>query len=346
MTRIAASDHPVTIRDVAGRAGVAISSVSRVLNGSPGVSPAMRERVLTAVKQLEYEPDLVASALRRGATMTIGMVISDISNPLYADIFRGAERLLRENGFSMILAQSEGDPSHDVRSIRVIRQRKVDGILVSIADESNPATRSELQRLDIPAVLLDRDLDVCPTASAVLTDHRAGMRTTCEYLLRSGHRDIAYVGAKPTTRPARERLLAFSDELDSAADARPVTLIGDGGFEFGRLATEKLFGSPTPPSAVIVGGNLTFVGVVDALKRLAIAIGDDATLVTCDDVPLARYHTPAVSVITRDTMGMGRLAAQLLLERLSGEPSRTVHMATDFVLRESALGVHWRSPHS
>jgi LacI family transcriptional regulator, galactose operon repressor len=141
-SRVGAETSPTasgrsSMRQVAEMAGVAMSSVSRVLSGHPDVSPAMRERVMEAVERLGYEPDLLAQSLRRKATRSVGFVVGDISNPLLAEITLGAETTLREAGYSMLLTNSENDPALDASHVRLLMQRRVDGLMLSLASEDH-----------------------------------------------------------------------------------------------------------------------------------------------------------------------------------------------------------------
>src|SRR5207248_7056581 len=172
--------------------GVAMSSVSRVLSGHPDVSDVMQARVLAAVAELGYQPDLLAQSLRRRETMTIGFAIGDISNPLFAEIVAAAETRLRAGGYSMLLTNSEASAELDAAHIRLLAQRRVDGIILSVSDERNTETLVALERLDVPVVILDRDVEV-PGAVNVFTDHRHGMRQAVAHLLDLGHREIAMI---------------------------------------------------------------------------------------------------------------------------------------------------------
>src|SRR5213082_1578211 len=145
-----------SMREVADLAGVAMSSVSRVLSGHPDVSPKMRERVLAAVDELGYKPDLLAQSLRRRETLSVGFVVGDISNPLVAEIVTGAESTLHANGYSMLLTNSLGDPQLEVAHIRLLARRRVDGLVISVLDESHQDALGALRELDIPIVVLDR----------------------------------------------------------------------------------------------------------------------------------------------------------------------------------------------
>ncbi|MBO4208427.1 LacI family DNA-binding transcriptional regulator, partial [Micromonospora echinofusca] len=143
---------PVTIRDVAARAGVALSSVSRVLSGHPDVSAAMRSRVESAAKDLGYEPDLLAQSLRRGSTRTVGFVLRDISNPLFANIARRCEQELRRAGYSMVLVNSDGLVEAESEHLALLRRRRVDGVIASLVSETSASTRRALVGLRVPVV--------------------------------------------------------------------------------------------------------------------------------------------------------------------------------------------------
>lgn len=313
------------MRHVAERAGVAMSSVSRVLSGHPDVSATMRGRVMRAVEELGYEPNMLAQMLRRGATRTVGFVVGDISNPLLAQIALGAEVALREAGYAMLLTNSVNDANLDASHIRLLQQRQVDGLLLSVADETSAETLSALQRSTMPSVLIDRALPLEAHSSAVLSDHAAGVRAAVDHLADLGHSRIALVGGSPHVRPTRERI----DALEETAESYPglVCQVRAGAFSetHGAAATRELLSGRRPPTAIIAGGNQVLVGVLDELTAQGIRIPVDLSLVTCDDVPLAKFFTPPLATVGRDTYAMGSAAARLLLARLGGaEPETTV----------------------
>ena len=335
-----------TIKEVARHAGVALSSVSRVLNDHPDVSPDMRLRVLRAVDELGYEPDLLASSLRRGNTKTIGYLVADIVNPLFADILQGAERRLRAEGFSVLLAHSEGDSVRDVESMRLLRRRRIDGLIVSVADETRAETLEELARLDVPVVLLDREMEGQQGFGGVLADHRTGVRRAVEHLIDLGHRRVGLVAGRPSTRPGRERLAGFLEGFERRGLPAPDDLVVHGklAIDFGQRAVDGLLGAPDPPTALITGGNLIFVGAISALHRREIPVGEGLSLITCDDIPLAEFHTPPITVVHRDTAAIGDLAAEIMLERLAGGPARVETVSTELLVRGSTRPLAFPSP--
>jgi LacI family transcriptional regulator len=324
------------MREVAERAGVAMSSVSRVLSGHPDVSTVMRERVLHAVDELGYKPDLLAQSMRRRATLSVGFVVGDIANPLLAEIVMGAETSLREAGYSMLLTNSEGDPDLDAAHVRLLDQRRVDGLILSLAREGHEPTLAELEALDIPIVVVDRTLPRELDASSVLSDHRRGMRAAIEHLLELGHRRIGLIAGQPV-RPTIERRAAL-EETFAARGRSPIFTVREGIFavEHGAEAMRALLDQPEPPTAVIAGGNQLMLGALKVASELDVHLGEDLSFVGCDDTDIAELYRPPIAVIRRDTVELGRVAAALLLRRMRGEDEASeVVLPTEFVPRPS-----------
>lgn len=317
-----------------------MSSVSRVLSGHPDVSEAMRARVTAAVEELGYEPNMLAGMLRRGATQTIGFVVGDISNPLLAQIALGAEVALREAGFAMLLTNSVNDAQLDASHIRLLQQRRVDGLLLSVADESSADTVTSLLRTPIPLVLIDRALPELGDASAVLSDHAAGISAAMDHLIRLGHHRIALVAGSPHVRPTRERITALEGGAEEHLGVHCQVRAGAFTEDHGAAATRSLLSGPRPPTAIIAGGNQILVGVLRALRDAQLRIPRDMSVVTCDDVPLAEFFTPTLATIERDPYAMGNAAAHLLLSRLGGGDPESLVLPTAYVPGASCARPH------
>jgi LacI family transcriptional regulator len=329
-------DGRVDMRQVADLAGVALSSVSRVLSGHPDVSDDMRQRVTAAAEELGYDgPNMLAAMLRTGATRTIGFVIGDISNPLMSQIALGAEVTLREAGYAVMLVNSLSETQRDASQIQLLQQRRVDGLLLSVTDEASEDTVSVLARAGIPAVLIDRDLPALPDASAVLSDHAAGITAAMEHLIGLGHRRIALIAGSPHVRPTRERIAA----AETAAEASPGVLcqVRPGAYtqKHGADTTLELLASGRAPTAIIAGGNQILVGVLRALRDKQLRIPRDVSLVTCDEVPLTEFLSPPLATIRRDPYQMGAIAARLLLSRLGGAAPGAATLPTWFTAADS-----------
>jgi LacI family transcriptional regulator len=324
------------MREVADVAGVAMSSVSRVLSGHPDVSRAMHEKVMAAVESLGYTPDMLAQSLRRRATLSIGFVAGDISNPLMASIVKGAEGELRRGRYSMLLMNSEGDADRDAEHIRLFEQRRVDGLMLSLAREDHADTLAALDETDTPRVVVDRHLPPGMNASSVMSDHRSGMRAAAGHLLDLGHRRVGLILGRPV-RPARERLSGLEDAY--AERRLPGTFTVSEGVlspEHGRAATRRLLDVEDPPTAIITGGNQLLAGTLVELRERSLRVGADISVVSCDTISTTELHQPPIAVVRRDTVELGRRAAELLLRRLEGAAApESVTLPTEFVARAS-----------
>lgn len=327
------------MREVAERAGVAISSVSRVLSDHADVSPRMRDKVLAAVDELGYEPDMLAQSMRRRQTLTVGFVVGDISNPLFAEIVSGAETAMRREGYSVLLMNSEGESKLELDHIRLLGQRRVDGFILSTAAEDYEPTYELLERLTTPVVMIDRDFPARRGISRVLSDHEGGMRIAVEHLIDLGHRRIGAVLGGPL-RPSRERRRALEGVLEARGLPKDACRIVEGSLssDHGAAAAELLLTETPLPSAIIAGSNQILSGVLGVLAERGVEVGRDISLVSCDEIPLTRLYKPPIAVVRRNTHEIGRCAAEFLLRRLRGEaPPGDVVLPTEFVPRPSCV---------
>lgn len=338
-------DEPraVTIHDVANRAGVAVSSVSRALSSHPDVSPAMRSKVFAAAEELGYSPDPGAQSLRSGFTRTVGFVVRDFANPFFGEIIHGAEEALNDVGYSLLVTNSSGEPVREVDRLTLLRQRRVDALLFSSISETSTKTNKALRTMARPVVLIDRDSRNL-AAGSVLLDHARGVEDATADLIRLGHRRIAMITGTSSIRPTRERLRGYHSAFEAAGLPVDETLQISGAFSasFARETTERLLALPpgTRPTAIVAGGIQTTIGVLEALSELGVRPGDDVSLVVCDDLPWLRVLRPRISVVTRDAEEMGRQAAALALELIKGGGPRSVMLPTSYEVRETSRPAH------
>lgn len=333
----------VTIYDVAMRARVASSSVSRVLSGHPDVSEKMRARVEQAAAELGYEPDLLAQSLRSGHTRTVGFVLRDISNPLFANIARRCEQELRRAGYSMIIMSSDGDGAVEAQNLQMVRRRRLDGVIVSLVSESAAPTVSVLRDLKMPVVLLDREVEEL-AAGAVLSDHFSGVRTATEALLASGHRRIALVTGEPDVRSTRERVRAMREAHTAFGLRLDEDLLRRGRFDadYAKPETTRLLTRRDPPTAILAGGVGPTIGAVRAVRQLRLRLGEDVVIVALDEWPAFDVLAPVMPSVTRDSDEMGTASARLLLDMLDGGDPRVEMIDTTYVSR-GAVAVSSRS---
>ncbi len=300
----------------------------------------MRERVLKAVSGLGYEPHVIAQSLRSGRTNTLGFLIGDISNPVFADVIRGAEDYARERGFAVMLTNSEGEARLDAEHLRLFLRRKVDGILLTTSEVGSAEIAQALSKPAVPYVVLDRDVPDGSTVSTVYGDHAMGMREATAHLLSRGHRRIALISGSPALRPARARAEGFRAAFKSAGLKLTEDLIRTGSLapDFGKQEVTSLLASADPPSAIIAGGNRLLGGVLEAVHQAGRLVGRDLALISCDDVDLTRLYLPPISVVIRDMYVMGRTACELLLDRIVHPDSlpRSVTLPTRLLVRASS----------
>lgn len=313
----------VTVRQVAEAAGVATSSVSRVFARHPDTSERMRARVLEAADRLGYEPDLVARGLRSGRTATIGFVVRDISSPLFGDIVKGAEITLRRAGYSILLANSDGDADLDATHIRLFNRRRVDGLILSLESESNLSTLHALGDLRVPVVLIDREIPSPQhqRVTAVLCEHRTGVHDAVSEMISVGHRRIALITGPETIRPSRERLAGY---LEAHRSGRiPVVdgfiRLGSHSERFGRRQTLDLLAGAEPPTALLAGGAQLGIGALNALSDVGLVPGAAFSVAVSDDIPALSLLSHPLALIRRDRRRMGEAAAGLMLTMLQNE---------------------------
>jgi LacI family transcriptional regulator len=336
------SKSGITIRDVARVAGVSLSSVSRALNGGKNVSTRVARDVAAAASTLGYQPDFLARSLRTRSSGMVGCLVPDVSNPLNATIVRAAEAHLRDAGYLLIIANTANDPARERAAAAQLRGRRLDGMLVAPAGDSNGQMWRDLAVSGTPVVILDRDpLDDDDIRSpAVLVDHRAGAMAATRYLVGLGHRRIALLTADAHMRPSRERIAGFravfAEAGIDAADAR--ICIQASPMDFAQGGTLALLRGAGRPTAIIALGTRILAGVLRAARDLGLSVPRDLSVLSVGDTDLAAVHTPAITALRWSLEDVGRAAAELLLQRLrgdAGEAQSRALLPVDLVLRES-----------
>ncbi len=335
--RAVAPERRATMRDVARASAVSVMTVSRVVNNSPNVDPATRERVLAAIAALGFRPNEAASSLRRSgaATTTIGLVVDDVANPFCSALHRGVERVCRSRGHLLISGSSDQSPAEERALLGALLRRRVDGVVVMATDPDERHPAEEMRR-DVPMVFADRRPRSLE-ADLVTSDNLAAARTATDHLLAHGHRRVAFLGGRSTLSTSRDRLEGHVSALTAAgADADPDLVVVDlAAAADAEAATGRLLDLADPPTAVFAAQNLVATGALRALHRGGIA--EHVALVAFDDVDLADIVEPAVTAVAQDPQLMGETAAELLFSRRDGYtgPPRTVVAPTTLLTRGS-----------
>jgi LacI family transcriptional regulator len=315
------SPSGVTIQDVAARANVSAMTVSRVINQPARVAPATRERVEQAIRELGFVPNALARGLLRGRTHTIAVLVSDISNPFFTQIVRGAEDVAQRNGYTVILANSDESPEKERQYIHTLLSRQIDGLLVAPAGNASRPLLELLSRHKKPFVLIDRVVDGVP-ADVVVGDNIGGARTLTEHLISLGHRQIALINGSSEVSTARERRRGYLEALRvHGIEPRP-ELIVEGNFkrEGGVRAARQLLALPPDqrPTAIFADNNFHAVGAIEVLRGAGLSVPHDIALVCFDDTELVSAIQPFLTAVSQPARTFGTIGMQFLLERLDG----------------------------
>ncbi|MFI9810911.1 LacI family DNA-binding transcriptional regulator [Saccharothrix variisporea] len=317
-----------TIKDVAQHAGVSTATVSRVLNGHAAPTPETRTRVLAAVEELGYRPNALARSLRTTSTKTLGLVISDLVNPFFAEIARAVEEEARAHGYCVIVANADESADQLLTYVRTLLDRRVDGLLVCPATD-DPSWLAEVEERGVPLVLLDRTVPdaSCPVVRA---DGAQALADLAEALKAAGHRTVGVIAGPPDTSTGRERLEQFAR---GGLQLRVVH--GDFRRESGARAAAELLDAPDRPTALVAMDNLMGLGALEELRRRGLTVPADVGLAVYDDQPWFPLLDPPITVIAQPTVEMGHAAARSLLALVAGEQPADVQLTARLVVRGS-----------
>jgi LacI family transcriptional regulator len=304
-----------TMRDVARLAGVSVATVSAVVNSSATVSEVRSKRVREAMEALDYYPDQVARSLKVGRTNVVGMVVPDITNIFFPQLIRGAEDAARQQGYSVILCDSNEDPEEERRHLDTLFSRRVDGVLIACSDPS--AEYEYLMRRRFPIVFVDR-IPRGITRAGVSTDNvEAGFRAT-NHLIELGHKRIAFITGQLGLSPHYGRFEGFRKAMQ--AEGLPIRdeylREGDLEVETGRRLGIELLSLNPPPTAIITSNNRMLLGLTGAFTELGIPCPGGVSVVGFDDSVWTEHFTPGLTVMAQPAFEIGRAAFAMLLSRM------------------------------
>jgi len=334
---------PVQLRDVASRAGVSTATTSRVLSGKGFVSNELREQVLAAVKDLNYTPNGLARSMSLRKTHTLGLVVSDVTNPFFTTVARSVEDVCQDQGYSVLLCNTDGKPDKERAYLATLHEKRIDGLLLSSTGQATEQIRGILEA-GIKVVLIDRIIPRVETP-CVGVENFAGMVDGTRYLLSLGHRRIGVIVGGQGVPTASERLDGYLAAMAGNGVEIDPMLIVDGNFseEGGRLAGLKLCSYSDPPTAIISCNNLMTSGLLFALRKSGKRVPNDISVLGFDDLPVFSLLDRPLTVIAQPAYELGRRAAEVLLEQFAGrslEPQAgSIRLPTQLVLRDSCRPV-------
>ena len=330
----------ITVREVAERAGVHPGTVSRVLNPEKRhlISDATAQRVEQAAEELGYRANSIARGLRTQRSYTVGVLIPDLTNPIFPPMVRGIEDQLDPLGYTALLTNTDSDPERELRGLQALAARQVDGFVVAATQTNVDAVRRMIEDGG-PIVLVNRTVDGVPSF-AVTPDDRRGAASAVEHLASLGHRSIAYLGGPETLSPGVERSRGFHEAMREQGLETPRKLVAfanafTGGA--GVQPTRALLDGGAPFTAVVAGNDLLALDCIDTLRAAGRECPGDVSVVGFNDMPFADRFAPPLTTIRFSHYEIGRRAAELLLSQIQGDHSspRTLVLSTELVVRGS-----------
>lgn len=312
-----------TIKDVAALAGVSFSTVSRVLDDSPQISAATKERVRSACERLGYSPNAAARGLVGQDMHTLGLLVRNISNPYSADMATAIEECAAEHGYRVLLSNSMRDPEQELRAIDNFLSRQIDGILIS-ADSPQSQVRHRAILGDLPCVYLGINHD--DDCSYVMADNEMGAYQATRYLLDLGHRDILFLGGRTISRAREFRIQGYLRALGERGIEGREFPAPAGVPQMRQWSYEqslKIFSGPLP-DAIFVYNDINALKVMEAAEACGIRIPEDVSLMGYDNIAFASLPRIHLTTVSQHKFSQGRIAVERLLEKIQGATEKTV----------------------
>jgi LacI family transcriptional regulator len=327
-----------TIREVAALGGVALGTASRVINKHPNVSAENMAKVQAAIAKLGYKPDTVAQSMRNGESRTVGILVRNITSPVLAGFVRGAQEVLSDQGYTLLLGCSEESREREVNFIMSAASRRIDGLIMITSAEDDAELLALRKGINIPTILFDREIP--ESFDALLIAHELGIKQSLEHLFCLGHRRVAILTGKDNVYPARARLRGYRAFFKARGLPVDERLISTNSFtsESAFVETSAFLGRMQPPTAIILGGISMLAGSLSAINARGLRIPEDISLVASGDSELAMLSNPPTSVVRWNNTEVGRTGAFLLLERMKGKSSiepRRIIVPTEYLPRGS-----------
>jgi LacI family transcriptional regulator len=327
---------PVTLEKVARRARVSSATASRVLNNTGRVSEATRARVLRAVAELKYHPNLHARTLAHGQSRTLGLIVSNLRNPFFLEIFRTLETDAHERGLEVMVGNTDYQPEQLLIHTQLMRGRRLAGLAL-IVSETHPDLFDLLADSRGPVVFFDESRGA-ENAVNITVDYASGTRRAVEYLYSLGHRSFAFVGHHTSLEPLDSRRRAFLETVKGCCtNARSTAVADEDSPEGGLRATRDLLETGFDPTAIVCVNDLMALGVLKALRQAGLRVPEDVSVVGCDNVSLAEFACPPLSTINIPRDKIGHIISQALMPAETSAPvlGRAIEIQPELLIRDS-----------
>ncbi|RPI27738.1 MAG: LacI family transcriptional regulator [Acidobacteria bacterium] len=327
---------PVSIKDIAKAAGVSHPTVSRALCFSPLVKAETAQRIRDMATAMGYRPNAVARGLVTRRTRTIGAVVTTLTDPFHGEVLSGVEELASDHHYSVFVANCNADADREIRVVKLFQERRVDGIVV-MCSRVGALYAPLLRELKIPIVLINSNYpnDVF---DSVAIDNLGASLQAVQHLISLGHSQIAYLGDQFGLDSDRERFAGYRQALLGAGlpVVTSLTVCGDGTPEGGQAAAARLLALPEPPTAIFCYNDQSAIGALSAIRVHGLRVPEDVSIVGFDDLRIASFANPPLTTVRQPRQLMGRTAAGILLDLLSGSVGQThVQIPGELIIRRS-----------
>lgn len=333
-----------TIRDLALKLNISISTVSRALRGAQDVNPETKKAVLELAKELNYEPNKVAQSLRIKKTSTIGVIVPEIAIHFFSSVISGIQDYTAKHGYSIMICQSLESFETEKANIQMLIANRVDGLLISLSSQTR-----EFQHLEqvlakkIPMVLFDRVVDSIDVSKVVVDDHDGAFKGV-EHLIKTGCRRIAYIGGSMSLSISNQRMKGYTDALK--ANNLPVLpelmILCDEFHNAPIQATHRLLDLPERPDAIFCINDPVAILVIQVLKQRKIKIPDEISVVGFTNEPVSRYIEPSITTVAQPAYQMGEAAARLFIDQVESPETykpRMETLQTELIIRNSTRNI-------
>ncbi len=325
----------IRIKDVARLAGVSTATVSHVINKTRFVSEETKQRVLVAIENVGYTPNVFARNLASGQSRTLGLIISDITNPFFPDLVKSIQEKALELSYDVLILNTNYDPERDAPYVQRLLELQVRGVMV-LTTEMDLKVLERLASRKIAVVFLDIG-KVGPHTSNIRVNYEDGVHQAVEHLLDLGHRQIAFISGPPQFPSAqirREAFLRAMKKQKASLHTEPVIFEGDFKMESGQQAVKELLALKHRPTAIVAANDLMAVGALRELARAKLRVPKDISVIGCDDIWLAKLTEPPLTTVMIPRAEIGAAAVEAVLH-VDGKLGREIRIPTQLIVRES-----------
>ncbi|MDP5274071.1 LacI family DNA-binding transcriptional regulator [Chengkuizengella axinellae] len=308
-----------TIYDIAREAGVSIATVSKVINNTGRIGDKTKQKVMKVMKELDYQPSIVASALTGKRTHTIGLLIPDIANPFFAEIARSVEDMGNELGFSVMMCSTDNNIDKESKYISLLEQKRVDGIIIATGTRNTDVLQNLLKK-KLPIALIARDLPSLPVDTVLVDDYMGGYEAT-SHLISLGHQKISIIAEDLKVMSSKERIRGYRQALEDHGmeyDEEQIH-VSDFTIEGGREVAATILAENNPATAIFACNDLLAMGVIQAAREIGVEIPSDLSIIGFDNTILASLCDPPLTTIAQPIQDMGKQVVELLVKEIKQE---------------------------